>query len=92
MRLIDADHVLKALSGFNDYEHGNWHFLSGIETAREIIDVAPTVDPVNHGHWITFTDQSLMCSACSSIAPYQEDYYDKILKKYLHSHASLISF
>lgn len=50
-RLIDADHVLKALSGFNDYEHGNWHFLSGIETAREIIDDAPTVEP-KHGYWL----------------------------------------
>ena len=53
MRLIDADHVLKALGIFNDYEHGNWHFLSGIETAREIIDDALTVDAelIRHGQW-----------------------------------------
>ena len=63
MRLIDADHVLKALSVFNDYEHGNRHFLSGIETAREIIDDAPTVDAVKHGH-DTGKDRYFHCSVC----------------------------
>ena len=67
-RLIDADHVLKALSGFNDYEHGNWHFLSGIETAREIIDDAPTVEP-KHGYWyVSDHDGYFQCSECDSYA------------------------
>lgn len=44
MRLIDAENVLKALGIFNDREHGDPHFLNGIETAREIVEQAPTVD------------------------------------------------
>lgn len=46
MMLIDADYLQKALSVFCDYEHGNKHFLFGIETAREIIADAPTIDAV----------------------------------------------
>lgn len=55
MRLNDADNVLKALGVFNDREHGDPHFLNGIETAREIVEQAPTIDaePVRHGTWIT---------------------------------------
>lgn len=41
MRLVDADYLKEALSIFNA---GNPHFLNGIETAREIIDNAPTVE------------------------------------------------
>lgn len=44
MRMVDADNVLKALGIFNDREHGDPHFLNGIETAREIVEQAPTVD------------------------------------------------
>lgn len=43
MRLIDADYVISALSIFNDRENGNEHFLYGIETAKEIVENAPTV-------------------------------------------------
>ena len=46
MRLIDADYVLKGLKNFNDRKHGNPHFLNGIETAKEIITNAPTIDAV----------------------------------------------
>lgn len=42
MRLIDADYVLSALGIFSDRENGNEHFLNGIETAREIVQNAPT--------------------------------------------------
>ena len=54
MRLIDADYVLKGLKNFNDRKHGNPHFLNGIETAKEIITNAPTIDavPVVHGEWV----------------------------------------
>lgn len=54
MRLIDADNVLKALGIFNDREHGDPHFLNGIETACEIVEQAPTVDAVfvRHGKLI----------------------------------------
>lgn len=42
MRLIDADEIMKALSIFNDTMNGNIHFLNGIETAKELIEDAPT--------------------------------------------------
>ena len=42
MRLIDADEVLKALDVFSDTEHGDKHFLNGIETTREVIKNIPT--------------------------------------------------
>lgn len=32
------DEALKALSIFNDREHGNEHFIYGIETAKEILE------------------------------------------------------
>jgi hypothetical protein len=35
--------VISALSIFNDRENGNEHFLYGIETAKEIVENAPTV-------------------------------------------------
>lgn len=47
MRLINADYALSALGIFNDREHGNEHFLNGIETAREIIEQAPAIDAVH---------------------------------------------
>ena len=33
MKLIDADKLLEALGVFKDKEHGDPHFLNGIETA-----------------------------------------------------------
>lgn len=53
-RLIDADYVMKALGIFNNKQNGNEHFLNGIETAREIVQDAPTIEaePVRHGHWV----------------------------------------
>ena len=47
MRLIDADEIMKALSIFNDVENGNSHFLNGIETAKELIESAPTIATIH---------------------------------------------
>lgn len=52
MRLIDADVVLKALGIFNDREHGDPHFLNGIETARKIVEQAQTI-----GGWVKLNDK-----------------------------------
>lgn len=41
-RYIDADALIEALSIFNDREHGNKHFIFGIETAKEIVENQPT--------------------------------------------------
>lgn len=38
MKLINADKLLEALGVFKDKEHGDPHFLNGIETAREIVE------------------------------------------------------
>ena len=46
MRLIDADKFLDALSVFQDKEHGNKHFMYGIETAMETLESQPTIEDV----------------------------------------------
>lgn len=53
-KYIDSDHLLTALSVFNDYGNGNPHFLNGIRTAEEIIKDAPAADarPVKRGKWL----------------------------------------
>ena len=38
IRAKTIDEALKALSIFNDREHGNKHFFYGIETAKEILE------------------------------------------------------
>ena len=55
MRLIDADYILSALNVFSDREHGNEHFLFGIETAQEIVKDAPTIEP--KPQWIPVKDR-----------------------------------
>lgn len=55
MRLIDADCILSALNVFSDREHGNEHFLFGIETAQEIVKDAPTIEPKSQ--WIPVTER-----------------------------------
>ena len=51
MRSVDADYIMSALGIFTDKEHGNEHFLYGIETAKEIVANAPTI-----GGWISVKD------------------------------------
>lgn len=70
-RLIDADKLLEALGIFKDYEHGNPHFMNGIETARELVNNAPTVDakPVKTAQLIRETDRERHwhCSRCGKV-------------------------
>lgn len=40
--LISKQMVLDALGCFNDKEHGDEHFLNGIETAKEIVENMPS--------------------------------------------------
>lgn len=63
-RLIDADEIMKALSIFNDTTNGNSHFLNGIETAKELIEDAPTADPVLHAEWLYDRPGHWFCSNC----------------------------
>lgn len=55
MRLIDADYILSNLNVFSDREHGNEHFLSGIETAQETVKDAPTIEP--RPQWIPVAER-----------------------------------
>lgn len=48
---IDRDYVLKLLGVFNDRVHGDYHFMNGIETAKEIVEDAPSAD-VQPVKWI----------------------------------------
>lgn len=54
---IRADHY--------DKEHGNKHFISGIETVLEYAGNLPAADvaPVVHGRWKHYRD-TIICSRC----------------------------
>lgn len=45
-RLIDANALINALNVFSDVVHGNKHFLTGIESAKELVVGLPTIDAV----------------------------------------------
>ena len=68
MRLIDAEalkeHVRKYMSVFAKYD---WREIC------EMLNDAPTVDPIKHGHWIEH-DFGLICSECNH---YTETMYDE---------------
>ena len=57
MRLIDADKALKSFEGLFE----------------ALIDVAETVEPLKHGHWIYKKRGNAQCSCCGQ---YIRDVYD----------------
>lgn len=73
MRLIDADELKKFPIRLDHYdtEHGNKHFVYGIEAVMEYVEELPTIDPVKHGRWVSVQkdDDSVLiwkdrCSVC----------------------------
>lgn len=73
-RLIDADALMNTLERYVNPmpgEHGNG-YLSGLATAMDEVEAAPTVDavPVVHGRWEIITDdydcEMMCCSVCRS--------------------------
>lgn len=72
---ISKDYLLGALGIFSDAEHGDPHFLAGIETAREIAQQAPAYSiyddgwipgatpPSESGSYIIQTDRDKVCTA-----------------------------
>lgn len=86
MRLIDADLLLEA-NGLKDavkygnktpeQQHNSYSSMMLYEIA-DIIDDAPTVDPVTHGRWVEakvqgmslYPDGQKMCSVCETIMPH----------------------
>ena len=64
---IERDYVLKLLGVFNDRVHGDYHFMNGIETAKEIVEDAPSADvqPVKHCSNLNVAWSPLFeCSIC----------------------------
>lgn len=49
-----------------DREHGNLHFINGIETVMEYAEYIPAVEaePVVHAHWICDCEPYHICSNC----------------------------
>lgn len=66
MRLIDADELKKPVGSYNPVKF-TWEFGDVISVLD--IDNAPTIDPVQHGHWVEITDIDAppRCSNCGRI-------------------------
>lgn len=72
-----------------DKEHGNEHFVYGVETVLEYAEYLPTVyiedDEVKHGHWQPESDRpnsaKFICSVCGELAYYVQPTRDKNWKK-----------
>ena len=74
MRLIDADELIEIAHRIR---------LDSRERIERMIDSAPTVDPVKHGHWkrtdILFCRQNAVrCSCCGHLTPT----YGKVLDSF----------
>ena len=71
MRLIDADKLMEDFPiriHRYDKEHGNLHFVLGVESVMEYInDNMPTIEPVKRGKWVKGEhDWSVRhCSVCA---------------------------
>lgn len=63
-RLIDADELIEIAHRIR---------LDSRERIERMIESAPTVDPIKHGHWIEH-DIGLICSECNH---YTEAMYDE---------------
>lgn len=60
-RLIDAEEAYKVLT---DYYHHKTEIQH--DALKEAIERVPTVDPVKHGHWITwFENEDVRQAKCS---------------------------
>ena len=69
-KYINLEELMKFPIRRNHYdkEHGNEHFIYGIETVLEYAENLPAADvaPVVHGRWETNSDRpdTLICSVC----------------------------
>ena len=66
MRLIDADRLKKTL-------HACFGGVSHAVIAEQLIDEAPTIDPVKHGIWIKRNDEWFDFVACSVCGKKQKE-------------------
>ena len=69
-----------------DREHGNEHFIFGIESVMEYVENLPAADValVRHGRWLKLSDGSPYCSICGAV---ERDTYDAVTEecKYCYS-------
>lgn len=76
-RLISLDDLMKFPIRINHYdkEHGNEHFVLGIESVLEYAEQLPTIEarPVVHGEWKPYYDYftkrqvGWICTNCSGV-------------------------
>ena len=59
-----------------DKEHGNEHFVFGIESVIEYAQNIPAADvaEVRHGRWVYGEDDNIQCSICGHDAYTEGDY------------------
>lgn len=81
---IDKDAALE-FSRHLDHEHGNKHFIWGVETYAKYlqglssVNVEPEPDPVAEGRWIWDAHRDRYgCSRCGKPAPLFKDNYDRV--------------
>ena len=69
MRLIDADELIHTI------EHDAFTSESVQSFVRCLVKGAPTIDPVKHGRWIYYGDETIedggRCSVCGGDQPAQ---------------------
>lgn len=84
-KYIDLDKLKEfpVRAGHYDQEHGNEHFIFGIEAVLEYIEQLPPADvePVVHAKWIARSDKGIismthpyMCSRCWRVEMDKEPY------------------
>ena len=84
---IDREELMKFPIRHNHYdkEHGNKHFIYGIETVLEYAENLPAADvaPVRHGRWIMKKTSAgasyTICSHCNASVKYNDEYGTAIM-------------
>lgn len=59
MRLIDADELKEDM-----LEESDWWENADVWVAHNVIDNAPTIEPIKRGKWINQSPFDWKCSAC----------------------------
>ncbi len=84
-KYINKEEILKfpIRTHHYDEEHGNAHYIHGVESVMEYIEEIPSVDvaPVRHGHWIKQSHlvtqyECSECHECIDEEPHYNHYND----------------
>ena len=62
MRLIDADELKEAV-----FEEDSWWENADVWVVDDLIQKAPTVDPVKRGSWKDMGNKDFQCSECGLV-------------------------